>query len=109
MELEAKQLQEMQEISRELSASLLADLRCVTGSDENFEWMLMFHKHPVAITPPPHLLYAKFIILSPEGRRLAQYGQAAILAKCNIYRGDTSWLTAALAYAMALWDDEHQA
>ena len=86
--------------------SLFRDLRAETGNGNGLEWLLLYENDPLAlIQPSRRLLYVKVIILTPEGRKFAESGQAEILQKCNLRQFETAWFCRALAAAMTEWDD----
>jgi|GEM_PF-6017840 len=87
--------------------SLFADLRVEQGGDDGIEWMMLYEDDPCTIMRRTRLLYAKVIILTPEGRKKAEKGQSKILMKCNLHKFETAEFCKALAIAMSLWDAEH--
>ena len=88
--------------------SLFRDLRAETGGGNGIEWLLLYENDPlVLIQPSRRLLYVKVIILTPEGRKFAESGQAEILHKCNLRKFETAWFCRALAVAMTEWDGQH--
>ena len=89
------------------AGSLWSDLRAETGSGNGIEWLMLYEDDPVSLRPYSRLLYVKVIILTPEGRKFAENGQAEILRKCNLREFETAWFCRALAVAMSLWDREH--
>lgn len=90
------------------AGSLWRDLRAETGSGDGIEWLLLYEDDPTAtLKPYARLLYAKVVILTPEGRKNAESGQAEILRKCNLRKFETAWFCRALAIAMSQWDAEH--
>ncbi len=88
-----------------IGSSLLSDLRCKHGADDNIEWFMLYEKHPISPTIPPRLLYIKVNILTPLGRRLVALNQGEIARKCNVYSSDTGRFQRALSFAMAIWDN----
>ena len=87
--------------------SLFRDLCAETGSGNGIEWLMLYEDDPVSIRPYSRLLYVKVIILTTEGRKFAENGQAEILQKCNLRKFETGLLSRALAVAMTLWDSDH--
>ena len=86
------------------AGSLWRDLRAETGSGNGLEWLMLYEDDPTTFRPSSRLLYVKVIILTPEGRKYAQSGQAEILQKCNLRQFETAWFCRALAIAMSEWD-----
>lgn len=107
-ELESKFFLECAVPLSQIDSSLLSDLNFLSGSDENLEWLFVYHKHPFAHTIASRLIYARFNILTQKGRELAENGQDEILRKCNVYSCETAWFSAAFAYAMRRWDETRQ-
>ena len=87
--------------------SLLHDLRAEKGEGNGIQWLLLYEDDPVSITPHSRLIYVKVLILTPEGRKFAERGQAKILRKCNLRAFETAWFCRALAVAMTEWDNQH--
>lgn len=88
------------------AGSLWRDLRAVTGNSNGLEWLLLYENDPITLIPSSRLLYVKVIILTPEGRKYAECGQAEILQKCNLRQFETAWFCRALAVAMTEWDSK---
>ena len=79
------------------AGSLWGDLRAETGSGNGIEWLLLYEDDPTAMLKPyARLLYVKVVILTPEGRKYAENGQAEILHKCNLRQFETAWFCRAL-------------
>lgn len=107
-EIEKRGEQGITKAAAELPAGTLwRDLRAEIGRSNGIEWLMLFEDDPVTIRPLTRLVYAKVVILTPEGRKFAQNGQNEILRKCNLHKHDTAWICRALAVAMNLWDREH--
>ena len=69
---------------------------------------MLYEEDPLALIRPfRRLLYVKVIILTPEGRKQAESGQAEILRKCNLRKFETAWFCRALAVAMTEWDSKN--
>ena len=106
MEQELEKQRDIAATNVELPAgSLWRDLRAKAGSGNGLEWLLLYENDPLALKPFSRLLYVKVIILTAEGRKYAESGQAEILHKCNLRAFETAWFCRALAVAMAEWDN----
>ncbi len=100
--------QGIEKIAVDLPAgSLWRDLRAETGSGSGIEWLMLYENDPTTMLPSSRLLYVKVVILTPEGRKYAESGQAEILHKCNLRKFETAWFCRALAIAMSEWDGAH--
>lgn len=89
------------------SGSLWSDLRAEQGSGDGLQWLLLYEHDSCAVLHPDRIIYAKVLILTPEGRKKAENGQSEILMKCNLHKFETALFCKALALAMSLWDAEH--
>ena len=90
-----------------LPGSLWRDLHAEVGSGNGIEWLLLYEKDPLTIKQRDRLLYVKVVILTEDGRKNAERGQADILRMCNLYAFETATFSRALANAMSEWDLNH--
>lgn len=91
-----------------IDGSLTEDLRYLRGGTDGIEWLILYEEKFGLFENRYTMLYCKVVILTPEGRHLAEFGREEIWNKCK-FKGynDSVKFYVALSLAINRWDDAH--
>ena len=91
-----------------VNGSLLEDLRYLKGSCDGLEWLIIYEHRKLWLAYQDTMLYCKVVILTEEGRKLAEFGKQEIFKHCNLRDAhETMLFCRGICLAISKWDDAH--